>query len=49
MSKRRKFSAEFKRGAIDQTRQPERDRFESARGKAQIKWRTDDLMALLRG
>jgi antitoxin PrlF len=26
-----------------------RDRFESARGKAQIKWRTDDLMALLRG
>ncbi len=26
-----------------------RDRFESARGKAQIKWRTDELMALLRG
>lgn len=26
-----------------------RDRFESARGKAQIKWCTDDLMALLRG
>lgn len=26
-----------------------RDRFESARGKAQVKWRTDDLMALLRG
>jgi len=25
------------------------DRFEAARGKAQIKWRTDDLMALLRG
>ena len=25
-----------------------RDRFESARGKAQVKWRTDDLMALLR-
>ncbi len=25
------------------------DRFESARGKAQVKWRTDDLMALLRG
>jgi AbrB family looped-hinge helix DNA binding protein len=24
------------------------DRFESARGKADIKWRTDDLMALLR-
>lgn len=26
-----------------------RDRFESARGKAQVKWRTDKLMALLRG
>ncbi len=26
-----------------------RDRFESSRGKAQVKWRTDDLMALLRG
>ncbi len=25
------------------------DRFESARGKADAKWRTDDLMALLRG
>ena len=25
------------------------DRFESARGKADIQWRTDDLMALLRG
>ena len=25
------------------------DRFESARGKADIKWRTDDLMALLHG
>ena len=25
------------------------DCFESARGKADIKWRTDDLMALLRG
>lgn len=25
------------------------DRFETARGKADIKWRTDDLMALLRG
>lgn len=25
------------------------DRFEAARGKAQIKWRTDELMALLRG
>jgi antitoxin PrlF len=28
------------------TRKP--DRFERARGKADIKWRTDDLMALLR-
>ncbi len=25
------------------------DRFEAARGKADIKWRTDDLMAMLRG
>lgn len=25
------------------------DRFESARGKADVKWQTDDLMALLRG
>jgi AbrB family looped-hinge helix DNA binding protein len=25
------------------------DRFETARGRADIKWRTDDLMALLRG
>jgi antitoxin PrlF len=25
-----------------------RDRFEAVRGKAQVKWRTDDLMALLR-
>ena len=25
------------------------DRFEAARGKAEVKWRTDDLMALLRG
>jgi antitoxin PrlF len=24
------------------------DRFEAARGRADIKWRTDDLMALLR-
>ena len=26
-----------------------RDRFDAARGKADIKWRTDDLMKLLRG
>jgi antitoxin PrlF len=25
------------------------DRFEAARGKATVKWRTDDLMRLLRG
>jgi antitoxin PrlF len=25
------------------------DRFSAARGRAQIRWRTDDLMALLRG
>lgn len=25
------------------------DRFEAARGKADVKWRTEDLMALLRG
>jgi antitoxin PrlF len=29
-------------------RSARRDRFESARGKAQVKWRTDELMALLR-
>lgn len=27
---------------------PKSDRFEAARGSADIKWRTDDLMALLR-
>lgn len=25
------------------------DRFEAVRGKAEVKWRTDELMALLRG
>ena len=25
------------------------DRFEAARGKADVKWRTDELIALLRG
>ncbi len=25
------------------------DRFEAARGKADVKWRTDELMTLLRG
>jgi AbrB family looped-hinge helix DNA binding protein len=27
---------------------PEPDRFDAARGKADVKWRTQDLMALLR-
>ena len=26
-----------------------RDRFDAVRGKAQIRWKTDELMALLRG
>jgi AbrB family looped-hinge helix DNA binding protein len=26
-----------------------RDRFEATRGKADVKWRTDELMSLLRG
>ena len=30
-------------------REVKRDRFEAARGRADIKYRTDDLMALLRG
>ena len=30
-------------------RKVRRDRFEAARGRADIKYRTDDLMALLRG
>ncbi len=35
-----------------QTRQkvkPQPDRFEAARGKADVPWKTQDLMALLRG
>lgn len=35
--------------AISRAHSAKRDRFEAARGKAQVKWRTDDLMALLRG
>ena len=31
------------------TAKPQPDRFEAARGKADVKWRTQDLMALLRG
>lgn len=39
-----------KSGTKTGARKPaKRDRFEAARGKAQVKWRTDDLMALLRG
>lgn len=30
------------------TRRLGRDRFDAARGKAEVKWRTDELMALLR-
>ena len=32
----------------DKTRQRKPDRFEAARGKAEVKWRTRELMALLR-
>ena len=28
---------------------PKPDRFDAVRGKAEVKWRTDELMALLRG
>jgi AbrB family looped-hinge helix DNA binding protein len=30
-------------------RRGRRDRFAAARGTAEVRWRTDDLMALLRG
>lgn len=33
----------------DAHRSHEPDRFDTARGKADVKWRTDDLMLLLRG
>jgi hypothetical protein len=34
----------------NEKRKPDaRDRFEAVRGKADIEWRTDDLMAVLRG
>jgi AbrB family looped-hinge helix DNA binding protein len=29
-------------------RERKQDRFEAARGRAEVKWRTDELMALLR-
>ncbi|MDH4376042.1 MAG: AbrB/MazE/SpoVT family DNA-binding domain-containing protein [Ramlibacter sp.] len=32
----------------DKTRRRKPDRFEAARGKADVKWRTRELMALLR-
>lgn len=35
-------------GGARGTRAPAADRFEAVRGKADIKWRTEDLMALLR-
>ncbi|GHT94223.1 AbrB family transcriptional regulator [Betaproteobacteria bacterium] len=38
-----------KAGALPHRKPGKPDRFESARGKADVKWRTDDLMALLRG
>lgn len=33
----------------EKRRVAKRDRFAAARGTATVKWRTDDLMALLRG
>jgi len=39
----------FKASAERAASSSPRDRFASARGKANVKWRTDDLMALLRG
>jgi AbrB family looped-hinge helix DNA binding protein len=33
----------------NETADVQRDCFEAARGKAQVKWRTDDLMIMLRG
>lgn len=33
---------------VDATPVSQLDRFEAARGKADVKWRTDELMALLR-
>lgn len=37
------------RGGASKAAGARRDRFEAARGKAQVQWRTDELMALLRG
>jgi antitoxin PrlF len=38
----------LKKAGKQATRRKPKDHFEAARGKADIKWRTDDLMALLR-
>lgn len=38
-----------KSGRTTPRRPPDRDRFERARGRATVKWRTDELMRLLRG
>lgn len=34
---------------VGHPRNPAQDRFAAARGRADVKWRTADLMALLRG
>ena len=34
--------------AAGRARAPTRDRFEAVRGRADVRWRTDDLMKLLR-
>jgi AbrB family looped-hinge helix DNA binding protein len=39
----------LKAGNRATTHNTQRDRFEAMRGKAQVKWSTDELMALLRG
>lgn len=36
-------------GEAANTARPQSDRFEAARGKADVAWKTQDLMALLRG
>lgn len=36
-------------GQTGKKAQPKPDRFEAARGKADVPWKTQDLMALLRG
>jgi AbrB family looped-hinge helix DNA binding protein len=39
----------LRRASAPQKKVRSKDRFESARGTADIEWRTDDLMRLLRG